>query len=113
MQRFHELLNSSIRPRRRLIGKQNRERMITARDLKLRFERSPIEEPRTSLPASAIDADMIAHANFQRVITGNQLARINQSRERQPLTGVTVAAPVLSLLAEFLAIFDQRVFDID
>src|SRR5438093_1384903 len=113
MQRLHRLFNSSIRPRRRLIGKQNRERIITTRDLKLRLKEVLLKNRELRCLLQRLTTDMIAHANFQRVITRNQLARINQSRERQPLTSVTIAAPVLSLLAEFLAVFHQSVFDID
>src|SRR5437667_9808117 len=109
MQRFHQLSNSSIRPRHRLIGKQNRERIITTRDLKLRLKEVLLKNRELRCLLQRLTADMIAHANFQRVVSRIQLTRINQSSERQPLTGVTIAAPVLSLLAEFLAVFYQSV----
>src|SRR5439155_23494632 len=79
----------------------------------VRFLSALLQDAELRFLLQRLTADMIAHANFQRVITRNQLTRINQSRERQPLTGVTVTTPVLGLLAEFLAVSYQRVFDID
>jgi hypothetical protein len=60
-----------------------------------------------------LSADTIMRANFNRIITRGQTARVDQARQRQALSSGARAAPIFDLLAYFPAVFEQSVFDID
>ena len=52
---------------------------------------------------------MIADPNLNFVFAGRELLRINQPSENQALSRVAHTAPVFFLLAQLLAVFQQRV----
>src|SRR5882762_1274868 len=60
-----------------------------------------------------LSADAIAHANFDAIVAGIQIARVEQAGQRQTLSRVAVTTPILSLLENLFAVFQQRIFDVD
>src|SRR5712691_5488272 len=56
---------------------------------------------------------MIADTDLEFVFAGRHAASVDQTSQRQPLASVAVTTPVSSRLAEFLAILQERVLDIN
>src|SRR2546423_8313006 len=55
----------------------------------------------------------VADADGDLIVAGRERGGREQARERQALSRIREAAPVLGLLEDFLAVFEERVLHVD
>ena len=60
-----------------------------------------------------LTAHLIVYPQFDSIFAGSQIARLNQTRQGQPISVGLGAAPILRLFSQFFAVFYQRLLDID
>src|SRR5678815_5157937 len=61
----------------------------------------------------ALTVHAIIESDFNLVFTGLECTGVDQPGKRQALTSVIDLAPVFRLFAQFLAVFDQHIFNIN